>query len=120
MEKRPIIQIAQGDLLFTEVELTKSDLDRTCTQLSTKVVAFGEKTGHSHQIFGRGILYAASLLRPSPSFFVAEEDGVEIRQEGTKPDEPKHENAVFPKGVYSVIQQRQVDYAKQAEERAAD
>lgn len=85
----------QGDVLI--VEVTEIPQEAKKTQEGTVILAYGEVTGHMHQIQNPGaVMYAVNEnLR-----FIKLEEDVELRHE-------EHSPIHLPSGNYQIIQQRE-------------
>jgi len=81
----------QGDLVIREVHRLPADVGRQCSP----VLAYGEKTGHSHRLKGPGQLWSQDtqlyLKLEQPSQIVHEEHGA----------------IMLPPGIYKVLSQRE-------------
>lgn len=53
---KPLMQFAQGDLLFTRVASVPKTAARTPPQQGRHVLALGETTGHMHSITADGVI----------------------------------------------------------------
>ena len=121
MEK--VTQVAQGDILFIRRdELTRRNLMRYADESKApdKIVAYGEGTGHAHQVFGAARLFFSA---GRCSFLQADQDVVvrHVKLKGElEPGETLHPPAPLEKGLWEVRHQRQHDYKAQQAEDVVD
>lgn len=87
--------LRQGDILLKEVDrIPTSALD-----LSTDILAFGEKTGHHHKLQGSFQLYQTVENGNETKY-------LEILEE-TKLVHQEHNRIQIPRGMYVVVNERQ-------------
>jgi len=90
------IPIRHGDVFLIPMAKLPKDAVRT----ETKVLAYGEATGHSHAITGDAVIYC----RPDGSMFVQTGDGVSglTHEEHGNPE-------LVPDQTYGVVLQEEYD-----------
>jgi hypothetical protein len=92
-------QIRQGDVLLNEIDVGRESLeDNIPIAQDRKVLAYGEKTGHSHVLTGDVNFYNAT----GNQVLCRVNSGAQLVHE-------EHRNIDIPKGDYLVIIQREFD-----------
>ena len=94
-----------GDLTIKQV----SKIPESATQLSTTIIALGEKTGHHHQLVGQVQVYETP---DKQVLFEAKQDVIVKHQE--------HNTLKIAKGNYVVIHEREYDPFKNIEQEVID
>lgn len=84
----------QGDVLLKRVDTVNG----TKTQQGSKVLAYGEVTGHKHVLSGKGVQF----FQKNSQVLVSVPDFAELVHE-------EHEKLTIPKGKYEVVIQREFD-----------
>src|SRR4030065_772650 len=84
----------QGDVLIKEVSQTSG----TLTDKGKKILAYGEVTGHTHELIGKGVEFFDDEGR----VFVSVPDTASLVHQ-------EHAELEIPQGQYKVIIQREFD-----------
>ena len=84
-------QYRQGDVLLVEISIIPKGIKKE----NKCILAYGEVTGHKHQIMENGVLYKSE----NESFLEMSNDGVLSHEE--------HHQIKIPKGQYKVIIQKE-------------
>jgi len=98
----------QGDIVITEVDV----LPKAAKRISHDgVLAYGEVTGHKHQIVGDGIKYFRDA--PGDLYFEVQSRFVDLNH-GSMPTAREQKDGHFPHripaGIYKVSHQREWDW----------
>lgn len=89
--------LRQGDVLLVPVPV--ASVKGACVGKDSRVLAYGEVTGHKHVLHGRG---AQFFQEQETVFAVVGKEGAELAHD-------THELVKVPKGVYEVRLQREFD-----------
>lgn len=108
------MQKRQGDIFFEAV--SKKPVLKKARQLTTNVLAYGEVTGHSHQIFSPALSELDTMVDENGDIFVYSKD---------KPitiSHDEHGSIELPAGQwFSITRQREYDpVAEMRERKVAD
>lgn len=87
-------QFRQGDVLVKEIKMVPENLQKR----DNCILAYGEVSGHKHQVLEHGELYDSSDGR---TFLIMKEEGTLTHEE--------HKSHKLKKGLYEVVIQREVD-----------
>ena len=96
----------QGDLLISRVE----EIPTNAVAKSTNVIATGEKENHQHQLIGSHKIFETPDY--GTIYFEAKEE--------VSLDHPEHNKISIPKGVYTVVHERQFNLFEQRDEDVFD
>jgi len=105
----------QGDIIIVEAELPKAAKEIE----HDGVLAYGEVTGHKHQLIGNGVKYfrddRGDLFFEVTSRFVDLNHGTmpSMKSDGHFPHQ-------FKKGTYQVIRQREADWIAEVNRNVSD
>ena len=96
----------QGDLLISRVW----EIPTNAVAKSTNVIGVGEKFGHQHQLIGGHKIFETP--DNGRIYFEAKEE--------VSLDHPEHNKISIPKGVYTVVHERQFNPFEQRDEDVFD
>ena len=96
----------QGDLLISRVW----EIPSNAIAKSTNIIGEGEKTGHTHTLNGQHQIFEAADY--NAIYFEAKEE-VSI-------EHPEHNTIQIPKGMYTVVHERQHNTFEQRDEDVLD
>src|SRR6476646_10013913 len=102
----------QGDVLLEKIDLTDNYLaEKSITKIDTKIIAYGEKTGHAH-FFDKSSINDSSSSSSSSQVSLYKEVNqqdpgiVVIKAETALLKHQDHLHIQFPKGVYTIKRER--------------
>ena len=99
----------QGDVLLKKVSIMPKEVKKVDWSKEGRVVlAYGEVTGHLHQI---GLSYASMFSTEAGKRYIKVKEGAELTHE-------EHSTITPEPGIYEVVQQR--EYTPQAIRNVAD
>ena len=102
--KKPVL-IRHGDLLIRRVD----KIPETARELSTNIIAEGEKTGHNHELHGSHQIYET----PDNQMFFNAKQELFLKH-------PEHNTLKISKGNYIIIHEREFNPFKNIEEQVFD
>lgn len=102
-----IIMIRQGDIFLERIDKLPTDLAEVPKEQGATVLAYGETSGHRHQI-----AHGAKLFKRASGRFleVGAKSGAWLEvttDRGAKLDPPRHEPVKLPPGTYRITLQRE-------------
>ena len=102
--KKPTI-IRHGDLVIYQI----NKIPETARQLSTNIIAEGEKTGHNHELYGSHQIFET----PEKKKFIKAKVDIFLKH-------PEHNTLKISKGDYIIYHEREFDILKSIEKEVID
>jgi len=89
----------QGDVLIRETATIPTNLTPVPRDEGRVILAYGEVTGHAHQVIGHAEFLAVDLAEMNDRFLRVEQEAKVVHEE--------HDTITLPPGLYEVVRQRE-------------